>query len=278
METTTTGTAKYAGLFTASISTGRAQRGPLVFWTLLRFVLSDYARSPWLPINLLVVALVHLLLFTYSPDLSHFFGVEYAMALVLGGVNAAALFSRANRPETYPILARPVPRASFVGALMLAAWLLTVLAHLISSAAVAVRFGGLLGLQAGGAPSATLWRDVLAYLNGSLPVVAIGALAVSLVAMLSSFVSPSGVRLGLLAVLAVLVMSFDSRNFPIEQLRPYLQQLPPMLAPAAEALKYATEPSPDQVATLSLMLVGVYALVLTAAVLLISSNRELTLD
>jgi hypothetical protein len=274
-----TGIARYHNLFIAPVEgmqTGTRRR-PAVFGTILRFILNDFVRSPWPVVNLLAIAGVQLFLFNYSPDRGHFFGVEYALALALGVINAAALFSRANRPESYAIFARPVSRAAFTGAIMLVSWLLAVLAHVVSGVAVVMRFGPVF-VQTPAAGPVPPADAVTAFLNGSLPVVAGSALAVTLMSLLSAFVSPPGVRLGVLAVLAVLVMSFDSRNFPVEPLRPYLQHLPPVLAPIAGALKYATEPPADAVAVASLIAVGVYALVLAVVVLLISGNRELVLD
>jgi len=217
---------------------------------------------------------IHLMLFDVSPTRSHFFGVQYASTILVAGIAAAGMFSRANRAEMYPILARSLSRVVVTGALMLAAWLVSVGAYLLSSAALLVRYGSWFE---GNAPIDG-WLDVPTFLYGSLPMLAVGVLAVSVVALLSTFVSPSVLRLIVLALIALLIMSFDNRNFPIEGIRPALQALPPVMAPVAGALRYATETSRDMVATVSLaMLVG-YAFFLALAVLLLSAARETALD
>jgi hypothetical protein len=103
---------------------------------------------------------------------------------------------------------------------------------------------------------------------------AVGMLTISIVALLSTFVSPSLLRLFLLAMIALLIMSFDNRNFPIVDVRPALQALPPVLAPVAEALHYATEASRDTVAVVSLAMMAGYSFFLVLVVLSLSATRE----
>ncbi|HYP41794.1 MAG TPA: hypothetical protein VEX13_15660 [Chloroflexia bacterium] len=248
---------------------------PVVFWNLAIFALRDFFRSPWIILHLLVLVGVQTLFFQYQSGQGHFFLVEYITTTILAAITAGVMLSRANRAETYPILARRVPRASFTGAIMLAAWLVAIVGYLLSSLAVYARF---YGPWLSDAPVAPPWLVSIDFLDNTLPVAAAALTAVGLVALLSSFISPSGVRLGLLALLALLVMSFDSRNFPIEAVRPALDRFPPVLAPLAGALKYATENTPDAVATLSLGLLAGYAVVLVLLALWLSTRRELILD
>jgi hypothetical protein len=249
------------------------RRSRIVFWDLLSFVLRDFVRSPWVFFNLLALVAIHALFYKYSPGRSYFFGIEYASTMLLVAITTGVLFGRANRAESYAILARPVPHASYTGAIMLAAWVIAVAGHLLTTL-VMFRFGTWQNPQSDQINAFTLLLDW----RGNLPVLAGAAFAVGLIGLLSTFVSPSGVRLGVLALLALLVMSFDNRNVPITSLRPVLQELPPVLAPVAGALKYASDLPPDSVATTSLVFLGGYTLLLIIVVLLLSSSRELVLD
>lgn len=249
----------------------RAKASPVVFWKLVSFILRDYVRTPWIFLNVAALVAVHALFFKYPSGQSHFFGVEYAATSVLAAITGAVIFARANRAESYAILARRVPRASYTGALMFAAWVIASVGYLVSALFDVIIFSPWFTQ----APFQG-WQTPANYLLGSLPVLLGAAFAVCLVALLSSFVSSSAVRLGTMTGLALLVMSFDSRNFPIEALRPVLQQVPPVLAPLAGALKFATEQS--SVATVSLALLAGYTLLLVIIVLVLSSSRELILE
>jgi hypothetical protein len=249
------------------------RRSRIVFWDLLSFVLRDFVRSPWVFFNLLTLVAIHALFYKYSPGRSYFFGIEYASTMLLAAITTSVLFGRANRAETYAILARPVPHTSYTGAIVLAAWVIAAGGHLLTML-VMFRFGIWQDPQSDQISALTLLLDW----RGNLPVLVGAAFSVGLIGLLSTFVSPSGVRLGVLALLALLVMSFDNRNFPITSLRPVLQDLPPVLAPVAGALKYATDLPPDSVATTSLAFLGGYALLLLIVVLVLSSSRELVLD
>ena len=249
------------------------RRSRVVFWTLLGFVLRDFVRSPWVFFNLLALVGSHALFYKYSPGRAYFFGIEYASTMLLAAVTAGVMLGRANRAESYAILARPVPRASYTGAIVLAAWIVAIAGHLLTTL-VMLRFGTWQDPQSDQINALTLLADW----RGNLPVLVAATFAVGLIGLLSTFVSPSSVRLGMLALLALLVMSFDNRNFPISQLRPVLQEMPPVLAPVAGALKFATDPPPDSVATLSLTFLSAYAVLLIIFVLLLSGGRELVLD
>ncbi len=250
------------------------RRGPVPFFNLLSFVVRDYIRSPWPLLNLAILVILHSLFFNYQSSQSHFFAIEYGMVIVIAALTTAGIFARANRAETYAILARPVRRVTLASALLLASWLIALSFHLVSTLIENLRFGRLLTPDA----QPMLWRNPATHLTGMLPIMVAAAAAVGLIALLSAFVSSSGVRLGILGALALLVMSFDSKNFPIEAARPFLQQLPPVLAPAAGALKFATEPQPDSIATVSLGLLALYAFLLLAAALWMASQREIILD
>jgi hypothetical protein len=181
------------------------------------------------------------------------------------------MFARSNRAESYAILARQVSRASYVGAVMLAAWLVAALAYALSALFDLLYFSE----WATGQPLFD-WQTPVNYALGSAPVLVGAAFAVGLVSLLSTFVSTSAVRLGTLSLLAVLVMSFDARNFPFEGVRPMLQNIPPVLAPLAGALKFATEQ--DNIATVSLAMLGGYTLLMLIVALALAGSRELVLD
>ncbi len=245
-----------------------------LFFKVLSFILRDFFRSVWVLVLLGVLVAFHILFFNASPTQSHFFSVQYAFVLVVAAIAAGAMFSRANRPETHALLARPVSRASLTGAIMLAAWLVTVAAYLISTAAVLIRYSSLFGDNV----ALSAWADAPTLLYGILPMLTIAVVAVGVTGLLSTFVSPSILRLVILTLIAVLIMSFDNRNFPIEAIRPALQALPPVLAPIAGALHYATEPVRDNLATVSLGMLAGYAFFLVLIVLWLSSSRETALD
>jgi hypothetical protein len=97
---------------------------------------------------------------------------------------------------------------------------------------------------------------------------------VSLLALLSNFVAPFGLRLVVLAIVALMVMSFDARNFLIEQLRPVVQYLPPFVAPVAGALRFATDQALEPLSIVSLVMVSAYAVALLAIVLWLTARRE----
>lgn len=245
-----------------------------LFFKVLGFILRDFFRSIWALLAVGALVGFHIVLFDASPTRDHFFGAQYTCTIVIAAIAAMGMFSRANRAEVYPILARPISRGALTGALMLAAWLVAVGSYLVSSAAVLVRYGSWFE----GTASVTSWLDMPTFLYGSLPMLTIAVVAIGATGLLSTFVSPSLLRLLILTLVALLIMSFDNRNFPIEGLRPMLQALPPILAPVAGALRYATEQARDSVAVVSLGVLAGYAFFLALAVLWLSSTREAALD
>lgn|GEM_PF-3514705 len=252
----------------------RTGRRPFILGKLFNFVLRDFLRSPWPFINLILLVGVHALFFKYESTQSHFFGIQYAIIALLAAINTGAIFSRAHRAETYAILARPVRRATLAAAMLLVAWLVAALVHLLSTLADVIRFSPLLN------PGADIpaWRNPLTYLIGSLPILVMALAVVGFVALMSSYVSTSEQRLGIFAVVALFVMSFDPNNFPIEALRPAVERVPPLLAPAAGAIRYATVGPDDPIASFSLAVLVGYALLLILMVLWFSSQREVILD
>lgn len=252
----------------------RALAGPALFFKVVGFALRDFFRSVWALLVLAVLVAAHFLLLNSRPTQNHFFGVQYATVLLAAGVATAGFFSRANRPEMYPILARPVSRLALTGALLLASWLVAVGVYLLSTAAAVIRYGPWFEPQA----SILGWMDIQTFLFGSVPMLAVAGLGVGLVALLSTFVTSSWLRLLILALIALLIMSFDNRNFPIEPMRPLLQALPPVMAPVAGALRYATEAARDVTTLVSLGMVAGYALLLAALVLALSAGRETVLE
>lgn len=249
----------------------KGRSNPPVFWKLVRFTLSDYFRTAWPLLNLAIFVAVHTLFFTYKSGQSHLFGVLYVATMLQAALTTAIMFARSNRAETYSLLARQVPRASYIGAVMLAAWLVAALTYILSIVVDVVRFSEWLT----GTPWFD-WQTPENYAIGSAPVLLGAAFAVCLVTLLSTFVSSSPVRLGIMTLLALLVMSFDARNFPIEVARPWLQNVPPVLAPLAGALKFATEQ--DTIALVSLGMLGGYTLLMLVAALSLAGGRELILD
>jgi hypothetical protein len=248
--------------------------GLALFFRTLRFVLRDFFRSVWVLLALGTLVAMHLLLLNASPSRSHFFGVQYASTILIAAIAAAAMFTRANRAEMYPILARPISRLALTGVLLLGAWLVTIVAYVISSAVALVRYGPWFEHEA----PVSGWADVTTLARGSLPMLVIALVVVCVVALLSTFVSPSVLRLVILSFIALLIMSFDNRNFPIEAIRPALQALPPVMAPIAGALRYATESPPDTLAAVELGMLAGYAFFLLLIVLWLSSSRETVLD
>lgn len=255
----------------SEVSAIKPKANPSVFWKLVGFTLRDYFRTPWVFLNLAILVLLHTLFFQYQSGQSHFFGIEYAAVIAWAGITTAVMLARANRAETYAILARQVTRASYTGAIMLSAWLVAALFYIVSMLFDYLRFSQLV---TGQAPLA--WRIPNNYLLGSLPELVVAAFAVCIVALLSSFVSGSWIRLFVMALIALLVMSFDSHNFPLEFMRPLLQMLPPVLAPIAGALKFTCQQ--DNIAVVSLGLLAGYTVLLVIIVLALVSGRELVLD
>jgi hypothetical protein len=248
-----------------------AAHGEAPFSAVFMFALRDFLRSPWLWVNLVILMVVQFFLLAQAPGREEFFGTTYLVTLLVGALNAGAIFSRADHPQTLAILVRPVSRVAYVGALWLIAMLVTLGGYVVTVVATVLRHGP--PLQPANPVNEWMHNPVV-FLTGSLPVIAGAALAVSLLTLLSNFVAPFGLRLVILAIVAIMVMSFDPRNFLIEQLRPIVQYLPPFVAPIAGALRFATDPAPEPLAVISLVMVAAYAVALLALVLWLTSRRE----
>src|SRR5205823_11677972 len=122
------------------------------------------------------------------------------------------------------------------------------------------------------------WLDPSTYLVASLAVMLGVSFAASLMSLLSAFVTPFWLRLLVLGVLAILVMSFDPRTFPLPFLTPLIERMPPVLAPIVGALHFATDPSPDSLAIASVAILAAYTSTLLALVLSLSTRRDIVLD
>ncbi|MEO8288080.1 MAG: hypothetical protein ABI670_16755 [Chloroflexota bacterium] len=248
-------------------------RGGSVFWALMWFILRDFLRSPWLALNMLSLAGVQLFLLGPDPSRSQFFSVVYLVTLLLAGLNTMGIFSRANSAQTYAILARPVSRGNYTTASMLAAWLVSIAGYVVTVVLAYLRFGP--QMHQASDPG---WFTLSTFLAASIPIVVGVTFAVSLMALLSAFVAPFFVRLGVLAVIVLLVMAFDPRSFPIEAARPLVDKIPPLLGPIAGALRYAIDSPPDAIAIASVIILAAYTTTLLALVLWLSSRREVELD
>jgi hypothetical protein len=249
-------------------------RGASVFSTLTAFLLRDFARGPWLWLNLVGVLLTHLIFFGNAPNRAAFFAVTYITTLVLAALTTGSIFSRANHAHTYPILARRISKTTYVAAGMLASWLIGILAYGLAALLVLLRYG--VFVPDGSTPPEWLNPGTLA--TGSLPVAVGVACVVALMTLVANFVSPFGVRLLVLGVIALGVMAFDPRSFPIENLRPFIQVTPPLLAPLVGALRFATDTHPDSVARASLLLVAGYTTTIIGLVWWLSSRREVVIE
>lgn len=247
-------------------------RGATMFWTLTAFLLRDFLRSPWLWFDLLGVGVTHLFFFSSTPDRTAFFTVTYFSTLILAAMTTAGIFSRANHPHSYPILARRVSKTTYVGSALLAAWIVGILTYVLASALVYLRYGMLVPE---GPPD---WLNAGTLVSGSLPLVVGLACVTGLMALVANFVSPFGVRLLVLGVIALGVMAFDPRSFPIENLRGMVAVMPPLLAPIVGALRFATDAQPDSVARGSLLVVAAYATTIIGLVWWISARREVVIE
>jgi hypothetical protein len=247
-------------------------RGATVFATLTTFLLRDFARSPWIWVNLVGVGITHLLFFGNAPDRATYFAVTYVSTLVLAAFTTGGIFSRTNHTHTYPILARRVSKATYVAAALVASWIASMFAYALSALAVWVRYGLL-------APDNSLqWLTPLELAKGSVPIAVAAAFVAGLMALVANFVSPFGVRLLVLGAIALGVMAFDPRSFPIENLRPAIALMPPILAPLIGALHFATDAQPDAVARASLLVVAAYATTIIGLVWWLSARREVVIE
>jgi hypothetical protein len=247
-------------------------RGISLSCTLLWFVMRDFFRSPWLFLNALAIVFAQLFLLNSEPTRARYFGIVYLLMLALAAMNTMALFSRANGSHTYPILARPMTRTTYVAATILAAWVVSLLSYLVMTLLVYLRYGPPLN------DPGPEWLGLTTYLAASIAVVVGITFAVSLMSLLSAFVTPFWLRLFFLAVIALFVMSFDPRTFPLPFLSPVVEHIPPVLAPVAGALRFATDATPDALARASVIILTAYSSTILAMVLWLSTRREIILD
>jgi hypothetical protein len=243
-----------------------------IFGTLLRFVMRDFFRSPWAVFSALAIILLQFFLPAANPTRTQFFSLIYLFMLALSALNTMAIFSRANGSHTYAILARPITRTAYIVASISAAWLMSALAYLVVTALAFLRYGPPFQTPA---PD---WLGFSAYLSASIPMVVGIAFAVSLMSLLVAFVAPFWVRFLVLAIIAILVMSFDPRNFPVPFLQSFVGHIPPLLAPIAGALHFATQTPIDALSFASVIILAAYTSTLLALVLWLSTRREIVLE
>jgi hypothetical protein len=247
-------------------------RGASTFLTLLFFFLRDFVRSPWVWFNTVGVLLAHLFFFANTPSRDSFFSVTYITTLLLSALTTAGIFSRANHPHTYHILARRVSKTTFVAAGMFAAWIIGMLTYVLAALLVLLRYKLL------ASDSSPDWLTLNTLALGSITI-AVGALfAVALMTLLSNFVSSFTVRMITLAVMTISVMAFDPRSFPIENLRPVMERIPPLFAPVIGAIQYAASANPDTVARASLLTVAAFATTTIGIVWWLSARGEVAVE
>jgi hypothetical protein len=232
----------------------------------------DFFRSAWVIFDVLAIILLQFFLPADNPTRAQFFSLVYLFMLGLSALNTMAIFSRANGTHTYAILARPVTRTAYIVASVSAAWLVSALGYLVVTALAFLRYGP--PFQA----PILDWLSFSTYLSASIPMLVGIAFAVSLMSLLAAFVAPFWVRFLVLAIIAILVMSFDPRNFPIPFLQSFVERIPPLLAPIAGALRFATETPTDSLALASVIILAAYTSSILAIVLWLSTRREIVLD
>ncbi len=247
-------------------------RGASTFVTLLFFFLRDFVRSPWVWFNVMGVVLFHLFFFANTPSRDSFFSVTYIATLLLSALTAAGIFSRANHPHTYLILARRISKTTFVAAGMFAAWIVGVLTYVLAALLVVLRYK-LLASDAG--PD---WLTLSTLVLGSITIAVAALFAVALMTLLSNFVASFAVRMITLAVMTISVMAFDPRSFPIENLRPVMASIPPLFAPVIGAIQYAASADPDTVARASLLTVAAFASTIIGIVWWLSARGEVAVE
>ena len=247
-------------------------RGASAFLTLLLFFLRDFVRSPWVWFNVVGAVLSHLFFFANTPSRDSFFSVTYITTLLLSALITAGIFSRANHPHTYHILARRISKTTFVAAGMFAAWIIGMLTYVLAALLVVLRYK-LLATEGG--PD---WLTLSTLVIGSITIAVGAAFAVALMTLLSNFVSSFTVRMITLAVMTISVMAFDPRSFPIENLRTVMARIPPLFAPVIGAIQYAASADPDTVARASLLTVAAFATTIIGIIWWLSARGEVVLE
>lgn len=272
--TNLTGSELNESAFKAPMHVPEWMQGTTIYGTLASFMFRDFMRSPIFWVDIVGVVLAHLLFFGNAPDRPAFFAISYFSTLLLAILTTAGIFSRANHPHSYPILARRVTKPGYVAAAMLVAWLISLLAYVLAALLVYLRYVVLIG-QGSVAPE---WLTPGVLIMGILPVGIGAACVVGVMALIANFVSPFGVRLLVLGIIALGVMAFDPRSFPIENLRSFVAVMPPLLAPIVGAIRFASDVQPDAVARASLIVVAAYTTTICGLVWWLSSRREIVIE
>lgn len=247
-------------------------RGASTFVTLLFFFLRDFVRSSWVWFNVVGVVLDHLFFFANIPSRDSFFSVTYITTLLLSALTTAGIFSRANHPHTYPILARRISKTTFVAAGMFASWIIGMLTYVLAALLVVLRYKV---LASEGGPE---WLTPSTLVLGSITIAVAATFAVALMTLLSNFVASFTVRMITLAVMTISVMAFDPRSFPIENLRPVMARIPPLFAPVIGAIQYAANADPDTVARASLLTVAAFATTIIGIIWWLSARGEVVVE
>jgi hypothetical protein len=247
-------------------------RGSSLFFILLWFFVRDFCRSGWIALNIFAILSLQIFLPAVDPTRTRDFGLVYMFMLVLSAVNTMAIFSRINHSQTYAILARPVTRTTYVVTVIAASWVINTGIYLVVTAMSYLRYGPPFNTPA---PD---WFGLSTYLGASIPVLVAITFAVSLMSLLAAFVSPFWLRLLILAVITLLVMSFDPRTFPFTFMQGIVEHIPHILAPIVGALRFSTDSPPDSAARASLIILSAYTSTILALVLWLSTRRELVLD
>jgi hypothetical protein len=261
-----------ADSFRAPLRTPAWWRGASAFVTLLFFFLRDFVRSPWVWFNVVGVVLFHLFFFANSPSRDSFFSVTYITTLLLSALTTAGIFSRANHPHTYHILARRISKTTFVAAGMSAAWIIGMLTYVLAALLVALRYNV---LASDDGPD---WLTPSTLVLGGITIAVGATFAVALMTLLSNFVASFTVRMVTLAVMTISVMAFDPRSFPIENLRPIMARIPPLFAPVIGAIQYAGSADPDTVARASLLTVAAFATTIIGIIWWLSARGEVAVE
>lgn len=247
-------------------------RGASTFLTLLFFFLRDFVRSPWVWFNVAGVVLAHLFFFADTPSRGSFFSVTYTTTLLLSALTTAGIFSRANHPHTYPILARRISKTTFVAVGMFASWIIGILTYVLAALLTMLRYKVLVSE---GGPE---WLTPGTLALGSITIAVAALFAVALMTLLSNFVASFAVRMITLAVMTISVMAFDPRSFPVENLRPVMASIPPLFAPVIGAIQYAATPEPDTVARASLLTVAAFATTIIGIIWWLSARGEVAVE
>lgn len=157
----------------------------------IAFTLVEYARSGRILVELLAtVAFFYLFLARSVSPPDYYFSTVGLFTLALVFYTTSAMMGLGDRPQGYVVLSRRIGRAGYLLGFYFAALLIVLALYLLISIAV-VLLGRIEGLGAGG------------WLLGSLPLLLNAALFSALLTLLAPMVLTSGLRLVVLALIAI---------------------------------------------------------------------------